>query len=48
MSDAIRILIADDHAVVRDGLAAMLSFQTDMAIAGHAKNGREASSSSAL
>ena len=42
MSDAIRILIADDHAVVRDGLAAMLSFQTDMAIAGHAKNGREA------
>ena len=42
MPEAIRILIADDHAVVRDGLAAMLSFQPDMAVAAHAKNGREA------
>ena len=42
MPDEIRILIADDHAVVRDGLAAMLSFQPDMKVAAHAKNGREA------
>src|SRR5215831_16927161 len=42
MSEVIRILIADDHAVVRDGLAAMLSFQPDMSVAGHAKTGREA------
>ena len=38
----IRILIADDHAVVRDGLAAMLSFQPDMTVAARAKNGLEA------
>jgi two-component system NarL family response regulator len=42
MSEVIRILIVDDHAVVRDGLAAMLSFQPDMSVAGHAKTGREA------
>ena len=42
MSESIRILIVDDHAVVRDGLAAMLSFQSNMVVAGHAKNGREA------
>ena len=42
MPDPIRILIADDHAVVRDGLAAMLEFQADMTVVGHAKNGREA------
>jgi two-component system NarL family response regulator len=42
MPDPIRILIADDHAVVRDGLAAMLEFEPDMTVAGHAKNGHEA------
>jgi two-component system NarL family response regulator len=42
MPEPIRILIADDHAVVRDGLAAMLEFQPDMTVVGHAKNGREA------
>ncbi len=42
MPDPIRILIADDHAVVRDGLAATLEFQADMTVTGHAKNGREA------
>jgi len=41
MSESI-LLIVDDHAVVRDGLAAMLSFQSNMVVAGHAKNGREA------
>src|SRR5580704_2690338 len=42
MPEPIRILIADDHAVVRDGLAAVLEFQPDMTVVGHAKNGREA------
>jgi two-component system NarL family response regulator len=42
MPEPIRILIADDHAVVREGLAAMLEFQPDMTVAGHATNGREA------
>ena len=42
MPDPIRILIADDHAVVRDGLAAVLEFEPDMTVAGHARNGREA------
>ncbi|MBV9397909.1 MAG: response regulator transcription factor [Bryobacterales bacterium] len=42
MPDPIRILIADDHSVVRDGLAAMLSFQPDMVVVGHAATGREA------
>jgi DNA-binding NarL/FixJ family response regulator len=42
MPDPIRVLIAEDHAVVRDGLAAVLEFEADMTVAGHAKNGREA------
>lgn len=37
-----RILIAEDHAVVRDGLAAVLKFETDIEVVGLAKNGREA------
>ena len=41
MPDRIRILIAEDHDVVRDGLASVLDFQPDMIVAGHAKNGRE-------
>jgi DNA-binding NarL/FixJ family response regulator len=42
MPDKIRILIAEDHAVVRDGLAAVLQFEPDMTVAGLARNGREA------
>jgi len=38
----IRILIAEDHAVVRDGLAAVLKFEPDMSVVGLAQNGREA------
>jgi hypothetical protein len=38
----IRILIVDDHAVVRDGLAAMLETQPDLEAAGQAGDGREA------
>jgi DNA-binding NarL/FixJ family response regulator len=38
----IRILIADDHEVVRDGVRALLEKQTDMAVVGEAADGREA------
>lgn len=39
---AIRILIVDDHPVVRDGLVAILSTQTDFDIVGEAGSGSEA------
>jgi DNA-binding NarL/FixJ family response regulator len=38
----IRLLIADDHPVVRDGLAAMLGTQPDFVVAGQAATGAEA------
>lgn len=42
MSDEIiRIVIADDHPVVRDGLAAILATQPDMEVVGEASNGHE-------
>lgn len=40
MSDPIRILIVDDHAVVRKGLAMVLRLEPDLEIAGEAANGR--------
>jgi DNA-binding NarL/FixJ family response regulator len=39
---SIRILVADDHPVVRDGLVAMLSTQPDFEVIGAADNGRAA------
>jgi len=42
MPESIRILIAEDHAVVRDGLAAVLKFEPDLTVVGLAKHGREA------
>src|SRR6516165_4731653 len=38
----IRILLADDHAVVRQGFKMILGAQADMEIVGEAGNGREA------
>jgi two-component system response regulator NreC len=42
MLKKIRILLADDHAVVRQGFSLILSAQPDMEIVGEAGNGREA------
>src|ERR1700747_3721757 len=38
----IRILIADDHSVVREGLASLVKRKPDMAVVAEASNGREA------
>lgn len=38
----IRILIADDHAIVAEGLRALINAQSDMEVVGLAGNGREA------
>jgi len=38
----IRILVADDHAIVRDGLKQIVSDTSDMVVAAEASNGREA------
>jgi two-component system response regulator NreC len=38
----IRVLVADDHAIIREGLCIMLGNQPDMEIVGSAANGREA------
>jgi len=42
MSETIRILIADDHPVVRDGLSAIINRQADMKVVAEAGDGREA------
>jgi len=42
MREKIRILLADDHAVVRQGFKMILAAQADMEIVGEAGNGREA------
>ncbi len=41
MTDPIKILVADDHPVVRDGLVAILSTQPDFAVVGEAGDGAE-------
>jgi DNA-binding NarL/FixJ family response regulator len=38
----IRVMIVDDHTVVRDGVATMLGRQPDISVVGEAANGREA------
>lgn len=42
MPDPIRILVADDHPIVRDGLVAMLGTQPEFAVVGEAGTGAEA------
>ena len=38
----IRIVLADDHPIVRDGLKKMLSLESDLEVVGEANDGREA------
>ena len=39
--DPIRVLLADDHSVVRAGLKALIETQPDMVVVGEASDGRE-------
>ena len=41
MGSEIKVLIADDHAVVRMGLSALLGAEDDIEVVGEAKNGEE-------
>src|ERR1700731_252515 len=41
-SEKIRLLIADDHALILEGLAATIGRQNDMTVVAKASNGREA------
>jgi NarL family two-component system response regulator LiaR len=41
-SDLIRVFVADDHAIVRNGIAAVLELVPDIEVVGEAENGREA------
>jgi len=38
----IRVLVVDDHAVVRDGIGSLIGYQADMEVVGTAGTGREA------
>lgn len=38
----LRILVADDHAILREGLAMLIAAQPDMEVVAQASNGREA------
>lgn len=41
-NSTIRILLADDHAILRSGLKALLNMEADLEVVGEASNGREA------
>lgn len=42
MSSPIRILVADDHEIVREGLCTLFSEEPDLLVVGEARNGDEA------
>ena len=42
MAESIRVLIADDHPIVREGLAAVLNQEDDLKVVGQARNGLDA------
>jgi DNA-binding NarL/FixJ family response regulator len=42
MPDTIRILVVDDHPLLREGIISLVGRQTDMRVIGEASNGKEA------
>ena len=42
MNQPIRVFITDDHAIVRNGIRAVLATEPDMEVVGEAENGRQA------
>jgi NarL family two-component system response regulator LiaR len=42
MTDPVRVLVVDDHVVVRKGIRALLATERDIEVVGEAENGREA------
>src|SRR5215813_8681040 len=42
MEDKIKVLLVDDHQIVREGLRALLSGASDMEVVGEASDGRDA------
>jgi len=42
MTSSIRVLVADDHAIVCKGIRALLAAEPDIEVVGEAENGREA------
>jgi two-component system response regulator NreC len=41
LSDPVSVLVADDHAIVREGLTKLLEGEADLRVIGEARNGRE-------
>ena len=41
-SDPIRVFVAEDHAIVRKGICALLTLEPGMEVVGEAGNGKEA------
>ena len=41
-SDTVRIILADDHALVRDGIRALLEEEENLDVIGEVSNGLEA------
>jgi two-component system NarL family response regulator len=39
--ERIRVLLADDHAILREGLASLMEKQADIAVVGEAEDGNE-------
>ncbi len=42
VSERIKVLIVDDHTVIRDGIRAVLTLQKDISVVGEAADGKEA------
>ena len=42
MGDVVRILVADDHPLTRDGIRAALALDAELEVVGEASDGQEA------